>query len=322
MASKISVLIASDNPRIREMAQAGAAAEGAEAILCGDGQEVFESAKNHKVEKNNLRLLVLEAFLPKIDGFEVVNRLQEYEHTKEIPVLMFIGNSKSGAFPSGGVDAKLRHSPAKVRLRADNYLEKPFEQKEIQGAIHSMIKHYRGHAAPHPVTGIPGHVQIEQEVFGRFTRGETFSLIWADVNYFRPFNDRYGLEKGNEVLKTVAEVTQDILKSVKTEPPPFFGHVGGDDFVVIVENDKADHVRNALRQSVNAELSKFYSKEERENGFFKGMGRDKKEQVFPLMNYSMVVLKASLEKYPHYGQIVSEANEILHQTKIGAENLK
>ncbi len=319
MTSKVSILIASDDPRVRDMTRVAAESEGAEAILCGDGQEFFDSAKNQKVEKNNIRLLVLEAFLPKIDGFEVVNRLQEFESTKNIPVLMFIGSNASDAFQSGAIDVKHR---SKIRLRADNYLEKPFEQKEIQSAIHSMIKHYRGHAAPHPVTGLPGHPQIEQEVFSRFTKGETFSVICCDVNYFRPFNDHCGTDKGNEVLKAVAEVTQDILKAVKTEPAPFFGQVGGDDFVVIVENEKAEHVRNALRQSIQAELLKFYSKQDQENGFFKGMGRDKKEQVFPLMNFSMVVLKASMEKYRHYGQIVSEANGLLHQAKIGAENVK
>ena len=319
MTSKVTVLIASDDPNVRDMARKAAEAENAEAVLCGDGQEFVESAKNSKFQKNNIRLLVLEAFLPKIDGYEAVNRLQEYDNTKDIPVLMFIGSSKSDAFQSGAIDVKHR---GKIRLRADNYLEKPFEQKEIQGAIHSMVKHYRGHAAPHPVTGLPGHPQIEQEVFSRFTKGETFSVICCDVNYFRPFNDHYGVEKGNEVLKCVAEVSKDILKSVKTEPAPFFGQVGGDDFVALVENDKAELVRNALRQSMQAELLKFYSKEDRENGFFKGIGRDKKEQVFPLMNFSMVVLKASMEKYPHYGQIVSEANELLHQAKIGAENVK
>ncbi len=319
MTSTVSVLIASDDPHVREMAKKAAEAEHAEALLCGDGQEFVESAKNGKYQKNNIRLFVLEAFLPKIDGFEAVNRLQEFENTKNIPVLMFIGSSKSDAFQSGAIDVKHR---GKIRLRADNYLEKPFEQKEIQGAIHSMVKHYRGHAAPHPVTGLPGHPQIELEVFNRFTKGETFSVICCDVNYFRPFNDHYGTDKGNDVLKTVTEVTHDILKTVKTTPAPFFGQVGGDDFVVIVENDKAEHVRNALRQSIQAELLKFYKKDEQENGFFKGIGRDKKEQVFPLMNFSMVVLKASMEKYPHYGQIVSEANELLHQAKIGAENVK
>src|SRR5438067_11425656 len=111
--SKTQILVASDDAQIRQMARDAAQAEGLEALLCGDGEEAVESAR--RSTPGPLKLVVLEAFLPKLDGFEVVKRLQESPQTRELPVLMLIGQ-KGGPFRSGG---KTPHKLPTVRLGAD-----------------------------------------------------------------------------------------------------------------------------------------------------------------------------------------------------------
>jgi diguanylate cyclase (GGDEF)-like protein len=317
--SAASVLVVSEDPKIRELARTAIADEGLEPILCGDGDEAMESARN---QEKPIKLVALESFLPKKDGFEVVSNLQESAQTKEIPILMFIGPGKA----SSQASTEVQNLSAKIRLHADNYLQKPFDQKEIKGIVHSMVKYYRAHGSPHPITGLPGHPQIEQEVFNRLSRGETFVMLCMDINHFRPFNDHYGTEKGNEIIRTVHQITQKAIRTVASgagESAPFLAHVDGDDFVLLISEGPVDEVRKFLQDQFQAEITKFYSESEIHMGFFIGKSREEqKQQIFPLMSLSTVGLSVSLEKFVHYGQLVSQANDLMRQAKVGTEILR
>ena len=320
---KNSVLGASDDPKIRELVRQAIQAEELEPVICGDGLEVLESIKESGASAMP-KLIILEAFLPKVDGHEVVNQLQSNETARQIPILMLIGQKGAGttAYQSGAISPQAL--TARIRLKADNYLQKPFELKEIRSEVHGMVKYYRPHNSPHPITGLPGHPQMEQEVFNRFVRGETFVTLWLDINHFRPYNDHYGANRGNEVLKMTAGLIQKLVRSEKfpENQKAFLSHVDGDDFILLVPEENADSIRQTLREELQEEIFKFYSAEEREKGFFYEKGRDKKDQIFPLMSPSMALLKVTMEKFVHYGQLVSESNELLRQTKVGAQDVK
>jgi PleD family two-component response regulator len=321
--SQYSILAASDQKEIRELIRDASEREGLQSILCGDGEEALESAKKN-AESKKLKLVILEAFLPKLDGFEVVNKLHDFKETMDIPVLMLVGQNMAqpAQYHSGGIQPQ--SLPTKIRLRADNYLQKPFEPSEIRAEIHSMIKHFRAHNAPHPVTNLLGHPFIEQEVFSRLNKGEKFSLLWIDINHFRPFNDHYGMDRGNEVLKMTVALIQKVLQSLNLEDSekPFLAHVDGDDFILILPEQKADQLKQELRDQFQEQILKFYSQEERKKGFFYEKGRDQKDQIFPIMNLSMIVHKVTIENFIHYGHLVSICNGLLHQTKIGAQDVK
>ncbi|OGR52097.1 MAG: hypothetical protein A3I11_09215 [Elusimicrobia bacterium RIFCSPLOWO2_02_FULL_39_32] len=318
------ILVASDDPNIRELVKTAAQNESLETTLCGDGLEAVESIKESTVTVSNYKCVVLEAFLPKIDGYEVIKQFQEIPLIKETPVLMLIGKSGSAfsRYQSGAGEPKTVQT--KIRLLADNYLQKPFTLQEIQSEIHSMVKHFRKHNGPHPVTGLGGHPQMEQEVISRLSKGETFTTLWIDINHFRPFNDHTSAQKGDEVLKVVMELIQKVLKENQGADPlkPFLAHVGGDDFILLVSKEAADKIKSCLREEFSKTILKFYSKDEQDKGFFYEKGRDQTDQIFPLMNLSMAVLDVSMEKFLHYGHLVSESNELLSQTKIGAQDVK
>jgi diguanylate cyclase (GGDEF)-like protein len=309
--AKQQILVASDDPRIREMARDAAQAEGLDAILCGDGEEALDSAR--KASPGTLRLIVTEAFLPKADGFKIVGELQEEPASRGVPVLMLIAK-KDGtpASPAGGVN--------RPRLGGDNYLQKPFEPSELRAEIHSMNKHYRAHGAPHPVTGLPGHPLIEQEVFNRLNRGESFSMLWMDINHFRPYNDHFGTGKGDEVLKFFPGLVAKVKASLKLAAGDlsFVAQVGGDDFVLFAPEGRAEEILQELRGRFDEEIVSFYGKDHVKQGFYRGKGRDNAEQVFPLMTLSMAVQPVRLEDFVHYGQLVSHSNELLRQAKIGS----
>lgn len=306
-----SILIASAETTIRDLIRTALAKENFELIFCGDGEEAMESAKSCK--PGMLRCLVLELFLPKIDGFEIVRQTEEIESLKNVPVLMLIEPRKKGLREMNN-----------IILGADDYLEKPFTEEEVRTKLHSLTRYFRAHAAPHPVTHLPGHPQIERELFFRLSRGESLTTLWLDINHFRPFNDHYGRKRGDEVLQMTAHLIEQELQALKGNgsKQSFLAHVDGDDFILLLplEGDR-ETFRDKLRSKFQTEVLQFYSATERKQKFFYEKGRDAKEQIFPLMTLSTVILNIGKENFIHYGELVSKANDLLHQAKLGAQEV-
>lgn len=305
-------LTASPDPKIREMIREVLLKEGCESISCGDGEEAIESAKA-QVPQSPICLIILETHLPKFDGHEVVNQLSKLAATNQTPVLMLIDRN------ANSLGTKIMN-----RLRADDYLGKPFDIEEIRQKVHTLIHHFREHAATHPLTGLAGHPQLEEEIFIRLGRGEKVTLLWIDINYFRPFNDHYGRGKGNEVIREMVHLIQETLQSAKIqdEGKSLITHVDGDDFIILLPEDKVDEVKQNLRKQFQTNILKFYSSEEKEKGFIYQKDRDNKEQIFPLMTLSMCVVQTETNQFSNYGALVLKAEEMLRQAKIGSQEIK
>lgn len=311
MNPSYSILIASAETKIRELFRTALEKENFECIFCGDGEEAMESAKSCK--EGTLRCLVLDLFLPKVDGFEMVRQTEETESLKKVPVLMLLESRK-----------KPLRKMSNILLRADDYLEKPFTKEEVKAKVHSLTKYFRAHAAPHPVTQLPGHPQIEQELFSRLNHGETLTTLWLDINHFRPFNDHYGRNRGDEVLQMTVQMMEQELQTIKGNDGQrsFLAHVDGDDFILLFPSGfSGETFRDKLRSKFQTEVMRFYSTQERKQKFFYERGRDEKEQIFPLMTLSAVILNIGKENFTHYGELVSKANDLLHQAKLGAQEV-
>lgn len=60
-----------------------------------------------------------------------------------------------------------------------------------------------------PLTGLPGNRQIEAELTNRMASGLSFSVIYLDLDYFKSFNDCYGFERGDLVIKLTAAIIKE-----------------------------------------------------------------------------------------------------------------
>jgi diguanylate cyclase (GGDEF)-like protein len=83
-----------------------------------------------------------------------------------------------------------------------------------------------------PLTGLPGNQQINRDLNKRLMEQKPFSVVYADLDYFKWFNDRFGFQKGDQLIQYTADILQQSVALCGT-PNDFVGHVGGDDFIVI-----------------------------------------------------------------------------------------
>lgn len=99
-----------------------------------------------------------------------------------------------------------------------------------------------------PLTGLPGNTQINRELNKRIFDREAFFVIYADLDYFKWFNDRFGFQKGDQLIQFTADVLQQSL-STCGHPHDFVGHIGGDDFIIISAAEDAERLcREIIRR--------------------------------------------------------------------------
>ncbi len=122
------------------------------------------------------------------------------------------------------------------------------EYKTVQSALEKLVE-------IDDLTGLSNrrylaeHLEIEWSA--GLANGTSFSLIVADIDYFKPYNDTYGHQAGDDCLKQVAaSLQQSLLRSSDVVI-----RFGGEEFCVMLPNTKPDDawvIAERLRKNVHA----------------------------------------------------------------------
>jgi GGDEF domain-containing protein len=156
-----------------------------------------------------------------------------------------------------------------------------------------------------PLTGLPGNRAIDRELRRRLDAGEAFVVLYADLDAFKAINDRYGFDRGDQVLRFTAAAIQE---AVAGAPGTFVGHVGGDDFVLAADPRVVEEVaRDAIRR-FDAGIAAFYDPEDRERGSILAHDRQGRETRTPITALTVVgVPVAARPTSPlHIGEVAAE----------------
>ena len=125
-----------------------------------------------------------------------------------------------------------------------------------------------------PLTGLPGNPIITR-VLKDLVSYETESCVfYVDINEFKVYNDVYGFEKGDDMIQYVAKIIQDVVKR-KYPYSSFIGHIGGDDFLVVVNGEQNEYLQIAKEMLAMFEDGKkaFFNKNHFENGVIEAEDR-------------------------------------------------
>ncbi len=108
-----------------------------------------------------------------------------------------------------------------------------------------------------PLTGLPGNEGIQLELARRSSSHKPFAVIYADLDYFKWFNDCFGFSQGDALIRFLA----DTLVGIKEEyglASDFIGHIGGDDFIMVTEASYAEKVCTRLIERFDGEVKRYY----------------------------------------------------------------
>jgi len=291
------ILIADDDPDILDVIRITLEAEGYQVIEAHDGQEAIEMVK-----KSSPDLLITDFKMPKMCGDEVCKTLKQDILIQHMPIIMLTGK--------GEVTDKIHG----INSGADDYMVKPFEPQELVARVKMVLRRTVRDLDANPLTKLPGNVSIINELRIRITKNELFAVCYIDLDKFKAFNDKYGFEKGDEVIKNTARI---LISSVqeKGTPQDFIGHIGGDDFVVVTTPDKTDGMCKKIIADFTAMVPGLYNQEDLKKGYIIGQDRQKKIRKIPLLSISIGIVTNEKRTITHVGEIGELGAELKEYAK-------
>ncbi len=160
-----------------------------------------------------------------------------------------------------------------------------------------------------PLTRLPGNISINRQIQDRIDRGEIFALGYADLDYFKPLNDKYGFSRGDEVIRVTGRL---ILSMVKNSQPrgSFTGHIGGDDFVFIMEQQRIEETAKGIIETFDGIIPTFYDQQDKVAGYIQSQDRQGQAQRFPIIGLSIGITDNLLRPFQHYGEMTGVASEM------------
>ncbi|MBF0566773.1 MAG: EAL and GGDEF domain-containing protein [Nitrospirae bacterium] len=165
-----------------------------------------------------------------------------------------------------------------------------------------------------PLTGLAGNSFIQREITKRLSQGIHFDTCYIDLDHFKPYNDNYGFEKGDVVIKALGSILEEVIKTSDSSTD-FVGHIGGDDFIVITHPKKSMLLCQRVVESFKSLLPLFHGGEDFSRGYYLAKNRKGICEQFPLLSISIGIVSTEINKINSYPELASLASEIKKAAK-------
>jgi diguanylate cyclase (GGDEF)-like protein len=206
-----------------------------------DGAEALRLAREAAPD-----LILLDAQMPGMGGFEVLRALKAEAALAQVPVI-FVTSQREPAFEVAGFEAG-----------AVDFITKPVNAPLViariraQLRVKAMADELRRISATDALTGVANRRCFDEAIDREWRRaqrsGEPIALLLADVDHFKAYNDRYGHPAGDVCLRRIAAV----LRSVSLRPADVVARVGGEEFAVILPQTPRQGAEQMARRCLAA----------------------------------------------------------------------
>ncbi|HEX9888944.1 MAG TPA: response regulator [Nitriliruptorales bacterium] len=287
-----AILIVDDDPDIRTFLEVTLELAGFEVQAGINGADAIEKALSVQPA-----LIVMDVMMPVMDGMESCRRLRADARTSHIPIIMLTARAQGTDKVEG------------LAAGADDYVTKPFDPDELVARVEATLRRAGQMKAVSPLTGLPGNARIEGDIARRAGTGERFALLYADLNNFKAYNDHYGFLRGDDVIKTLANVLADVGNE-HGDDQTFIGHVGGDDFVVICGAEQLEQIAAEVCRRFDDRVPALYDPDDRERGYVVVADRQGNDRQYPLTSVSIGIATNRNRAFVHPSEPVEIATEM------------
>jgi len=241
-AGRTRVLVIEDDRDTRELL-AELLGEEHEVMGAADAESGLERARREAPD-----VILMDVFLPGMNGFDAARALLENPHTASIPLL----------FLSAEADEKARVQG--LELGAADFVVKPFSSKELLARVDKALRaakqgeHLRALAETDALTGLPNFRALLARLDEEIKRAERYlhplSVVMVDLDDLKAINDRFGHATGNRAITALGQAIAAQLRETD-----FASRYGGDEFVLLLPHavsaqatGLAERLRAAMRE--------------------------------------------------------------------------
>ncbi|MGE0787176.1 MAG: diguanylate cyclase [Sandaracinaceae bacterium] len=234
------ILVADDDRVTREYVSGLLRGRGYEVVAVDSGQGALEAARKRRPD-----LALLDVIMEPISGIDACRMLKSHSQRTEVflPILLLTARTD--------IDSRVEG----LRIGADDYICKPFDERELLARVANMVAIKRMHDDVHAaksrlerlairdeLTGLYNYRYLQSRLSEEFKRAERYreplSCAMIDIDHFKTFNDRFGHDVGDKVLKIVAERLVEAVREVDV-----VARYGGEEFLLVLPST---HLAGAL----------------------------------------------------------------------------
>jgi diguanylate cyclase (GGDEF)-like protein len=165
-----------------------------------------------------------------------------------------------------------------------------------------------------PLTGLPGNESIQREINERLLKRDGFDIAYVDIDNFKPFNDYYGFQRGDVVIKEIGECISRVTRSAAGSSC-FCGHIGGDDFIIITGPHQAESISSQVIKALEDLLLEFHGEKDFSAGCYSTLNRKGEQETFGLLSISIGIVNTRLTPVTSYAELASVSTEVKKAAK-------
>ena len=238
-----------------------------------------------------------------IDIIELCQKIRKNEDNSITPILIISANDDE------------THKISIMKNDIEYIIPSTASNEYLYYAIKNIIRLLSVNRTVSPLTGLPGNVQIQTELKKRLLRKEMFQVLYLDLDNFKAYNDVYGFLNGDEIIKLTAKIITKNVHALE-EADVFVGHIGGDDFVAIIdENVNYDNICQDIIAEFDKEILKFFNDTDIERGYIEVCNRKGIIEEFPLTSISIGVVVADKKRFSNILEIGEVGAQVKHVAK-------
>lgn len=223
------ILIADDDRVTREYVGGLLRGHGMKVETVENGQQAVSRARDGSID-----LVLLDIMMPGLDGLDSCRLIKSITQDGFLPVILLTGKTDTDSRVAG------------LRIGADDYVCKPFDERELLARVTNMLRIKRMHdhvndakarlatlAVQDELTGLYNYRYLHTRVHEEFKRAERYreplACIMADIDYFKQVNDRFGHDAGDEVLREISARMRTAVREIDVVT-----RYGGEEFLLIL----------------------------------------------------------------------------------------
>lgn len=264
--------------------------------------EVFTATHSDEAvrlaQKIRFDLILIGSSMEALEGVPLPQKIKQGSSALTVPIVLLVG------------EHEMRELILSAEKGFDDFLIKPFDPFSLQLRVQLNLARSQERLEANPLTGLPGNAAIERNVQERVKAKEIFSVCYIDINHFKSFNDRYGFERGDAVIRHTAQLIVRCLKAIGGDRSGFVGHIGGDDFVAILDPALEERFAREFMQEFDRIIPTYYEEPDRKRRSVFVKNRSGVPVSCPLMSVSIAVVSNQHRPYKMLGEIASDAAEV------------
>jgi diguanylate cyclase (GGDEF)-like protein len=243
MEPKANILIVDDNPDKLGLLEAALCLAGYRVTTATDGDEALAAIESYQPD-----LVITDVMMPRMNGYELAQKIRSNPLTKFIPVIMQTA--------AGRRAEDLRRAS---EVGALGYITDPTDLDLLLARTRTLLE-FKAYldvceeaAFTDHLTGLANRRrferQLEREVSRTLRFGRPFSLLMIDIDNFKNLNDSFGHDAGDDAIRRISKVLCEGTRGIDLA-----ARIGGEEFaVLLVETDQqggfevAERLRVAIK---------------------------------------------------------------------------